>query len=64
MDNSALTHGLDRVLRSGGADAMDKRLTKNLWSVYATNPLISLDSDERIQGNPRKSNPLNLGFQS
>jgi hypothetical protein len=38
MDNSALTHGLDRVLRSGGADAMDKRLTKNLWSVYATNP--------------------------
>jgi hypothetical protein len=26
------------------------------------NPLISLDSDERIQGNPRKSNPENLGF--
>jgi hypothetical protein len=24
--------------------------------------LISIDSDERIQGNPRKSNPQNLGF--
>jgi hypothetical protein len=26
------------------------------------NPLKSLDSDERIQGNPRKSNPHNRGF--
>ena len=26
------------------------------------NPLIRLDSDERIQGNPRKSNPLFGGF--
>jgi hypothetical protein len=24
--------------------------------------LISLDSDERIQGNPRKSNTQNMGF--
>jgi hypothetical protein len=50
--------------RSGGADLTDKRLTKNLGSFYATNPLISLDSDEGIQGNPRKYNPLNRGFQS
>jgi hypothetical protein len=50
--------------RSGGADLTDKRLTKNLWSLVPRNPLISLDSDERIQGNPRKSNPLNRGFQS
>jgi hypothetical protein len=28
------------------------------------NPLKSLDSDERIQGNPKKSNALNRGFQS
>jgi hypothetical protein len=28
------------------------------------NPLISLDSDERIQGNPNESNTLNRGFQS
>jgi hypothetical protein len=28
------------------------------------NPLISLDLDERIQGNPRKSNAHNLGFRS
>src|ERR1700722_10728396 len=26
------------------------------------NPLKNLDSDERIQGNPRKSNPHNRGF--
>jgi hypothetical protein len=50
--------------RSGGADATDKRLRKTLWSLMPHNPLISLDSDERIQGNPRKSNPLNPGFQS
>jgi hypothetical protein len=28
------------------------------------NPLISLDLDERIQGNPSFSNPHNLGFSS
>jgi hypothetical protein len=28
------------------------------------NPLISLDSDERIQGNPRKSNPPEEGFRA
>jgi hypothetical protein len=30
----------------------------------ARNPLISLDSNERIQGNPRKSNAYNPGFRS
>jgi hypothetical protein len=28
------------------------------------NPLKSLDSDERIQGNPRKSNSHKLGFHA
>jgi hypothetical protein len=28
------------------------------------NPLKSLDSDERIQENPRKSKPINSGFRS
>src|ERR1700722_9718227 len=34
---------------------------KNPWTKIARNPLISLVSDERIQGNPRKSNTLNKG---
>jgi hypothetical protein len=37
---------------------------KILCSIFPCNPLISLDSDERIQGNPRQANPLNRGFQS
>jgi hypothetical protein len=28
------------------------------------NPLKSIDSDERIQGNPRQSNPMSGGFRS
>jgi hypothetical protein len=29
---------------------------------FPHNPLKTFDSDERIQGNPRKSNPDNQGF--
>src|ERR1700733_14956295 len=39
-----------------------KRREKNFPPFFPRNPLISLDSDERIQGNPRKSNPHNPGF--
>ena len=35
---------------------------KNFSAKIACNPLISLVSDERIQGNPRKSNTQNVGF--
>ncbi len=35
---------------------------KNFSTKIPRNPLISLDSDERIQGNPRKSNPQKQGF--
>src|ERR1700722_11699788 len=45
--------------RSG---ASDKRPRKNFDRFMPRNPLISLDSDEEIQGNPRKSNPHNWGF--
>src|ERR1700727_2173845 len=38
-----------------------KREEKSLLKI-SCNPLISLDSDERIQGNPSFSNPQNLGF--
>ena len=40
----------------------DKSARKNLLLKIPCNPLISLDSDERIQGNPSFSNPQNLGF--
>jgi hypothetical protein len=42
----------------------DKSARKNYPLKISCNPLISIDSDERIQGNPRKSNPQNLGFCS
>jgi hypothetical protein len=41
-----------------------KAQRKKLPRFMPCNPLKSLDSDERIQGNPRESNALNLGFQS
>ena len=42
----------------------DKSARKNLLLKISCNPLISLDSDERIQGNPRKSNLIIGGFRS
>ncbi len=40
----------------------DKSARKKFLRKIACNPLISLDSDERIQGNPSFSNPQNQGF--
>jgi hypothetical protein len=40
----------------------DKSARKNLLLKNSCNPLISLDPDERIQGNPSFYNPQNLGF--
>jgi hypothetical protein len=40
----------------------DKIARKKFVLKIACNPLISRDSDERIQGNPSFSNPQNLGF--
>src|ERR1700684_4489110 len=37
---------------------------KILLQFIPNNPLISLDSDERIQGNQRKSNAKKFGFHS
>ena len=39
-----------------------KAHAKNFLAKIPRNPLISLDSDERIQGNPRKSNTQKRGF--
>jgi hypothetical protein len=61
MNNSALPYGLDRRSRRG---AMGKGGRKILPAKTPRNPLKRLDSDERIQGNPRKSNSSNRGFRS
>jgi hypothetical protein len=37
--------------------SMPKGEEKNFSALYPRNPLKSIDSDERIQGNPNKSNP-------
>jgi hypothetical protein len=42
----------------------EKSARKNLLLKISCNPLISLDSDERIQGNPRKSNLIIGGFRN
>src|SRR3984957_21271625 len=56
MPNRGLSFGpLFRGDKSGG---------KKPSRFYPRNPLKSLDSDERIQGNPRNSNPQNRGLRS
>jgi hypothetical protein len=42
--------------------ADQRRAEENFSAKNPRNPLKSLDSDERIQGNPRKSNPPGMGF--
>jgi hypothetical protein len=49
------------VARSGASNPADKSTEKNFAHFMPRNPLISLDSDERIQGNTRQSNPHELG---
>jgi hypothetical protein len=44
------------------ADPSGKSGAKNCSSFISLNPLKSLDSDERIQGNPNKSNSSKRGF--
>jgi hypothetical protein len=57
MADPALPNGFDRISRSGVDTSKGKGAKNNLpWSM-PRNPLISLVSDERIQGNPRESNP-------
>jgi hypothetical protein len=62
MTNPCASVCQDRRLRSGAARARRKSERKKLSPLFPGNPLISLDSDERIQGNPRKSNPHERGF--
>src|SRR4051794_611634 len=62
MKVSALPQGLNRLgAQPPRASPRERASEKNL-SENSAYPLISLDSDERIQGNPRKSNRRIRGF--
>ena len=56
MSNRSLPPGLDRGLPVPALERKGTGAQKKLLPENPCNPLISLDSDERIQGNPRKSN--------
>jgi hypothetical protein len=63
MNNSARPHGpRPQAFRSGGSAAAEKAARNILPAKIPRNPLKSLDSDERIQGNPSFSNPQNRGY--
>jgi hypothetical protein len=53
MIDRALPHGLNRESQPV---APTETVEKIVPPFMPHNPLISLDSDERIQGNPRKTN--------
>jgi hypothetical protein len=61
MSNPALPHGVERR-RQFWRFNQPESAEKNSLTKIACNPLIRLVSDERIQGNPRKSNVQKLGF--
>jgi hypothetical protein len=62
-DQSCASDGLDRTLPSRRHLAPGKASRKILLAKNPRNPLKSLVSGERIQGNPRKSNPQERGLQ-
>jgi hypothetical protein len=61
MNNSALPYGLDRRSRCGATGKGGRKIFR---TKTPHNPLKSLDSDERIQGNPRKSKAQKRGLQT
>src|SRR5271155_5421558 len=63
MSNPASPNTKAEGVRRGAPNARE-RTTKNFARFMPCNSLISHDSDERIQGNPRKSNAHNGGFCS
>jgi hypothetical protein len=62
MTNPALPHGLDRTLLLPALLMLGKKREENYFRFRSRNPLKSLDSHERIQGNPRKSNGHERGL--
>jgi hypothetical protein len=59
MNDPAPSHGKLGRSRLRAAKVGGQTALKNLSAKIPRNPLISQDLDERIQGNPRKSNPEN-----
>jgi hypothetical protein len=53
---------MDSTLSARSGYSGEPGVTKNFSPKIPRNPLISLDSDEGIQGNPSFSNPQKLGF--
>ena len=64
MENLAAQRGLDLRQINVGHKLNGKSARKIYSRFMPCNPLISHDSDEGIQGNPRESNAPNRGFQS
>src|SRR5580704_19557888 len=61
MSNPGLPYDHDPPAPPPGLRTSDKTTRKNFPLKILCNLLISLDSDEEIQGNPRKSNPDKRG---
>jgi hypothetical protein len=61
MNNPALPHAKNASSR---LNAEGRSARKNFPHFNPRNPLKSLDSDERIQGNPNESNRRQRGFCS
>jgi hypothetical protein len=62
VNSPSFSHAKSRGRRFDGSFATTKARAKKTLLKISCNPLISLYSGERIQGNPRESNPHNLGF--
>src|SRR5580704_4912474 len=62
MSDPALPPAKTVAARCGAANVRGRGARKYFPRFFPRNSLISLDSDERIQGNPNKSNPYNLEF--
>jgi hypothetical protein len=64
MSNSSLPHAESWANRFDGCFPTTKAGGKKPSRFYPRNPLKSTDSDERIQGNTRKSKTDKPGFRS
>jgi hypothetical protein len=62
MTNLARSHAKTAAPRRDDSNTSGKSARKNFSAFISRNPLKSLDSDERIQGNPNESNSSKEGL--
>jgi hypothetical protein len=62
MTDLALSHAKTAASRRYDANTSGKSAGKKFSAFISCNPLKSLDSDERIQGNPNESNSSKAGL--